>query len=174
MSTNADTQISKAELLDNMRAERARWDALLERVGVDRMGLPGVDGDWSVKDIVAHVAAYEQWTSEQIVSAVTGEPPPPVQDDAEHQADWLDLHRRNARIYILNRDLPLDEIMATSHRAFEQMIEAVGMLSEQGLAGTQEWTFGEPVKKMIPVQTYVHYRDHMPMISEWLDKQEAG
>src|SRR3954470_11358383 len=110
MSGRPDSYISKAELLEKMQDERARWDELLERVGEERMGLPGVDGDWSVKDLIAHVAAYEQWTAEQIKAALTGEPAPPINDDPEHEEDWLDVNKRNARIYLLNRDVPLDEI----------------------------------------------------------------
>jgi hypothetical protein len=173
MNTNAGTQISKAELLEKMRDGRTRWGALLERVGEARMAQPGVDGEMSVKDIIAHVAAYEQWTAEQIRAEITGEMPPPNPDEEAHPDDWMDLDRRNARIYLLNRDLPLDEVMSKSHRAFEQLLAAVEALSEEDLAGPQEWTYGEPVRKIVPVQCYVHYQDHIPAISAWLDNQEG-
>jgi hypothetical protein len=37
MGAGVDTQMGEAESLDNMRAERARWDALLARVGEQTM-----------------------------------------------------------------------------------------------------------------------------------------
>lgn len=44
-----------ARLAETLRAERARWNALLAHVGMDRMDVPGVDGEWSVKQMVAHL-----------------------------------------------------------------------------------------------------------------------
>src|SRR5919204_4184891 len=168
-----DIKAGKPELLDTMRAGRAYFEELLARVGAERMVLPGVDGngEWSVKDIVAHVAAYEGWTAGEIRAAITGEPAPPNEDDEAHQEDWWETNRRNARIYILNRDRPLQEIVARSRQAFEHLLAAVELIPEEDLSGPQEWTFGEPLAKMIPVQSYAHYQDHMPAIQAWLDKQ---
>jgi Protein of unknown function (DUF1706) len=170
-----DTKPDKSELLDTMRAERAYFEELLARVGEEKMAQPGVDGngEWSVKDILAHVAAYEEWTAGEIRAAITGEPAPPNEDDEAHQEDWWETNRRNARIYILNRDRPLEEIMAKSRQAFERLLAAVEMIPEEDLSGPQEWTYGEPLAKMIPVQSYAHYQDHTPAIQAWLDKQTA-
>src|SRR5579884_1100926 len=49
-----------ARLAGILKAERARWDALLAQVGADRMEEPGVEGAWSVKEIVAHLTWYER------------------------------------------------------------------------------------------------------------------
>src|SRR5438270_13344233 len=54
-----DDRMTKNKLLDNIREGRARWDGALAEVGDERMILPGVEGDWSVKDIIAHVNYYE-------------------------------------------------------------------------------------------------------------------
>ena len=43
-----------------LQAERRRWNALLAQVGMERMETPGVEGEWSVKELVAHLTWYEQ------------------------------------------------------------------------------------------------------------------
>ena len=46
-------------VLDALRGGRAAWETLLAQIGADRMMQPGVEGDWSVKDIIAHVYVNE-------------------------------------------------------------------------------------------------------------------
>jgi hypothetical protein len=52
--------MNSAELLDTMPTERARWEALLIEVGIEQMQEPGAEGQWSIRDIVAHITAYER------------------------------------------------------------------------------------------------------------------
>ena len=59
-----DAAPSKAEFLDTMRSERDRWEALLAEADETQMVEPGVAGDWSLKDLVAHVTAYERGLAE--------------------------------------------------------------------------------------------------------------
>ena len=49
-----------ARLATILRDERAKWDALLAQVLPERIDIPGVEGTWSVKDLVAHLTWYEQ------------------------------------------------------------------------------------------------------------------
>ena len=68
-----DEPKTKAELVDAMRAKRAAWEALLDEVGEARMIEPGVDGEWSVKDVIAHVTVYERWTLNRLQPGLRGE-----------------------------------------------------------------------------------------------------
>ena len=57
-----DESMTKARLLDTMQAERVRWDGLIAQAGEERLTEPGVAGEWSVKDIIAHVTWAERET----------------------------------------------------------------------------------------------------------------
>lgn len=57
---------TKASLLDAIRSERARWDDLLRQIGDQRMTEPGAVGEWSVKDLIAHVAWSEREATEML------------------------------------------------------------------------------------------------------------
>ena len=47
--------MNKSELLNELQKEYGQWQALLDQIGPARMNQPGVTGDWSIKDIVAHL-----------------------------------------------------------------------------------------------------------------------
>ena len=52
--------IDKSQLLDRTRRARAEWEALLAQVDDAHMVQTGVCGDWSVKDIIAHITWHER------------------------------------------------------------------------------------------------------------------
>ena len=75
-----DKPMTGARLAEILRAERIPWNALLDQVGLDRMDIPGVEGEWSVKQLVAHLTWYEQAVVEgarQALSTGTFSAPPP-------------------------------------------------------------------------------------------------
>ena len=52
--------MDKREFIERINTERERWDDFLNQVPNDRMLEPGVEGDWSVKDILPHVMWYRR------------------------------------------------------------------------------------------------------------------
>jgi uncharacterized damage-inducible protein DinB len=56
----------KDHLVTRLLAARARLEALIERIGEDHLDQPGVEGEWSVKDVIAHLMAYEYWIAGQV------------------------------------------------------------------------------------------------------------
>src|SRR5215470_1168034 len=51
--------MNRDELLDALQNARARLDKSLDGLSADELTRPGVVGDWSVKDILAHVTAWD-------------------------------------------------------------------------------------------------------------------
>ena len=47
--------MEKATLLKTLTETRAAWEALLAQIDEERMFQPGAAGNWSVKDVIAHV-----------------------------------------------------------------------------------------------------------------------
>ncbi len=70
--------MDKNQLVNTLHVERAAWEALLKQVGDDRMTIVGVVGDWSIKDIVAHITAWEQRPVEWLAAARRGDKPTPA------------------------------------------------------------------------------------------------
>ncbi len=157
---------SKTELLERMRAGREEWDALLAQIPESVRTEPALTGGWSVKDLIAHVAAYENWTAAQIRAANEGRAPTNRElygvDEMPDDPEGWDLDRQNAAIYARYKEMPLAEVMTFSSQAFADLITAVEAVSDQdiGRSGAQTWTGGRTLLEIIPGQCYAHYEQH--------------
>src|SRR6478736_3211511 len=116
-------QMTKSKLLDIMSESQTRWQALLAEVGEERMTRPGVEGDWSVKDIVAHVNFYEDWLVGYLQSALRGEKP-----QSNPETAGVDTDQQNAWVYERIRDRPLRDVLEESPRIFARLLETVQAL----------------------------------------------
>lgn len=161
---------AKSQLLEILRASRAEWDLLLNSVGEARMDLPGTAGDWSVKDIVSHISAYERWLVEWLTAASHYSfPAPSPLDDA-------DFERRNTRVYEITHALPLQQVMDDSQKNFETLVNIIEVLLDEYFDNPQsaEWFMKPHWSKMKTVSAAVinlsvdHYDEHVPSIKEWI------
>jgi hypothetical protein len=170
---------SKNELLERMRAGREEWDALIAQIPDSARTEPALPGGWSVKDLIAHVAAYEHWTAAQIRAANEGRAPtdrelngsdetpgdPEAWDIGEEVVNQTEpdiIDRQNARIYAQYKETPLAEVMTFSSQAFADLMAAVAAVADDDLAttGAQTWTGDATLLEIIPGQCYAHYAQH--------------
>ncbi len=159
--------LTTAQLLDAMHTARSEWEALLEEVGEARLTEPGVEGDWSLKDILAHIAYYERWAADCVAAIRRGEPLP------QSEYKGLELDERNARIYERNRERSLADVLCDSQNSFQRSLDAVQGLRDKDLYDREfmrgygvEWV----VHELIEGDTYEHYRDHIAPVRAWLDR----
>jgi hypothetical protein len=160
-----DDQMTKTKLLETLRAKRAEWDALLAEVPEARMAESGVAGEWSVKDIIAHLTHHERWFADRLHEALRGQTYIPT------EMDWMDFDARNDRIFQQNRDRPLPDVLAESRQVFVRLIEGVQAHAEEFLIEPQRFEGApEPVTiwKMLRGDVYDHYGQHAPSIRSWL------
>ena len=91
-----------------------------------------------MKDLIAHVAAYENWTAAQIRAANEGRAPTDMElygvEELPPDAEGWDLDRQNAAIYARYKDMPLAEVKIFAKRAFADLIAAVEGVGEEDLA----------------------------------------
>ena len=52
--------LDKQQFLNTMRSERRRWEAEFSGVSEERLCQPGAAGEWSVKDVIAHITWHER------------------------------------------------------------------------------------------------------------------
>ncbi|MCO5178136.1 MAG: maleylpyruvate isomerase N-terminal domain-containing protein, partial [Thermomicrobiales bacterium] len=112
----------QATTIERLQSARAAFDELLVAVGTDRMTQPMDASGWSVKDIVAHITAYERWTTAHLRGLLRGEPPTVLEqygtDEAPNGADPFDLDTLNATMLERDRVLTLDEAMQVAGTTF--------------------------------------------------------
>ena len=162
MSSNT----SKAQLLDDLRSEQAQWEALLRDIGEDHMTQPGVAGDWSIKDIVAHLTSWRRRTVGRFQAALRHEPSPPPYWPPDLQTD----DEINNWIYAANRDRPLSDVLFDSRTVFQQLAETLGAFPEADLLAPDRfpWLEGEPLTGAL---FFGHFHEeHEADMRAWLEK----
>jgi hypothetical protein len=163
---DGNTNTSKAQLLDDLKDEQARWEALLQDIGEDHMTQPGVAGEWSIKDIVAHLTGWRRRTVGRFQAALRHEPTPPPPWPPQLQTD----DEINAWIYDANRDRPLADVLRDSRDVFQQLVETLEAFSEAELLelGRSSWLEGEPVTG---ATFFAHFHEeHEPDMRVWLEQ----
>ena len=67
--------MDKANVLEKMQAERAKLDGLLATLSAEQMCQTTLENEWSVKDVLAHIAVWERRCVGWIQAGLRGEKP---------------------------------------------------------------------------------------------------
>ena len=156
--------MEKDEVISRVRTERSRWNDIMAQIDDDLMLKPGVEGDWSAKDILAHVMWYEREMVGMLKSRAL------VGSDL-----WsLPLDERNAGVHEETKNMTLDEVRAESARVFPELLEQLELLPSEAYNDSAhfehmpaEW---EPWF-VISGNTFNHYSDHTESIRQLLASQ---
>lgn len=153
MAQNHIEKITKDELIQNTDKAYDNLLAVLASVPASAMLQP-FDGEWNVKDMVAHIVAWEErmhtWATESMEGKIPDRPP-----------EFTDaiLDAINAQIYTENKEKPLDEILAGLDSAHQQTISLIKAMSEEDLMDPQRfpWREGSPMWDMFASNSWWHY-----------------
>ena len=167
--------MNKSDLLIWLREENQQWEALLEKIGLERMETGGVVGFWSIKDVIAHLTPDHQRAISRIRAAQRGEAEPPPPWPAHLTAD----DDINAWIYKENHMRPVQDILEESQQAFQQLLDTVKALpdevdtavEQQGDRETYFVCFAD--RKVRPGEFFDHFHeDHEAGMLAWLSQAE--
>ncbi len=158
--------LNKEIVLEKLKATRADWEALVNEVGPERMELRGVTGEWSVKDLIAHLTAWEVRAVAWLAAVRAGTWPQPP--------DWptnLDEDGINAWIWAANRGRRVADVTNESRQVFDQLVDGIEAVPEQDLseAGRFAWLRGGSLAGSIGGNTFEHYEVHSRELRSWLD-----
>jgi uncharacterized protein (TIGR03083 family) len=158
--------ITKSKLLIAIRAERKALEEVLAALTHDQMLQPSASGEWTVKDALAHISAWERRMLSWIGSHLRGEAP-------DVPLPW-DVERMNAETYAQVKDRPLAEVLEEFHRSYREALTLAESLSEEQLqtAYTDTWPMG-PLWLGVAANTDWHYKEHRKDIEAWLKQQKA-
>jgi len=115
---------TKAVIIEKLKAERRRLEQNLAQLTPDDLLKPGVVGEWSIKDVLAHLADWEAHMPVWLAAARRSDPVVEI----ETGLDWKQFDAFNQRIYERHRDQPLDDVLAyfhDTHRQFMSMVETM-------------------------------------------------
>jgi hypothetical protein len=164
-----EEQMTKVKLIELIEVQRHSLDQTLTRLEESQMTIPGVESDWSVKDILVHISAWErkmcQWLEECADGKVPQRPAP--------GHTWDDLDKVNLQIYEQNKDKSPDEVLFEFHDSYQESLEIVKAFPEDDLIDPDrfEWRESDPLWHMVGGNTFWHYEEHENSIRKWTKEQ---
>ena len=181
-----DEPKTKAELLEAMAAGREEWEEVLGQISDADLRIPGVEGSWSVKEVIAHICAYEQYMGAMLIDMKDNQANATVSLDAYYQMhltmyraqqpdlpeNLQELHGEqvNQAFVASFRYKTPAEVRAMEAQAYQKMVDAVETYSEEELTKPFADT-GGTLMQILPRQCYRHYRQHIPTIRAWLENR---
>lgn len=117
---------SKSKILVRLETERKRLEKNLARLSEDDMLQTGVVAKSSIKDVLAHLADWEERMPIWIEASRRGDPVA----CPEPGLTWQQLGLLNERIYKAHREETLDQVREYFRRVHAEFMEMVETMSE--------------------------------------------
>lgn len=155
--------MNKAEILTALEAGREDFLELIEDLSEEEMEQPRVVEDWSVKDILAHLARWEAELVRLLWQARQGEKPTTIHFTS------VKIDEINARWYAESKERPLERVLEDFHGVRNQTIRRVETFSNKDLTDPNRfpWLGGEPLTKWIAGDSFEHEAEHAAHIRGW-------
>ncbi len=158
----------KAELLDRIERARASLDEVIDGLSAGQLSAPGSDGVWSVKDHLAHLAAWELG----IAALLQHRPRYGAMQLDEKTYLSTDTDGLNKIIYQQNKSRSLGEVRAAFRKAQRELLDVLGGLTDADLIKTYSHyqpdehgeDSGAPIVSWIVGNSYNHYDEHRAWI----------
>jgi hypothetical protein len=154
-----------ARLIAHIRDVQQRWRRLVADVNDERMEEPGAMGEWTFKDVAAHLTGWRRRTILRLKAAARGEPPPANPWPAELGDDETD--PINAWMHDRSKDRPLAEVLAEADRTYDDFVAVVETLPPDILTDPNRFGWMEGVA-LADGDFGGHLEEHEPDVRRWL------
>jgi len=142
------------------RLERA-WQYFQDsHTGLSREELlePGVTGEWSARDILAHVTTWEEEALKHLPLTLRGETPP------RYSTKYGGIDAFNAQMTERKKGLSLAEVMHQMEDVHRQLIRFLESVPENQFRTETRF------RHRLRLDTYSHYPKHAQAIRRWREK----
>jgi hypothetical protein len=154
----APAPTTRQELLAELDQEWARIERICFTLGEEAMCKPGAQDDWSVKDLLCHLSAWEKYLLDRLSYVLSGQTPRyPVMQT------WEDVHRFNAQVFEQNKDRPLTSVVIEFRSLYRGVMTVLEALDDELLNQPYSYDFSADkltLLQLIRANTYEHYREH--------------
>ncbi len=165
----------KQHLVDAVRDEYDAWEELLSGLKQERIVAPDLPNGWSVKDVVAHVRAWQSRSVARFEAAAQNREPeypnwPASKDpDSEESPDAT-----NAWIYETYRNYRWPDLYDAWSKQFLHLVELARAVPELELLDSDKykWMNGYSLADVL-LGTYDHHQEHLEKLQEWLQEAKS-
>ena len=145
--------MTKQEFLARMHQAKRIWDETISTFSAPQLLDPATYGDWSLKDLLAHITWYESQMVHVLNARVF-----------ESSPLWdLPLDERNAAIHAEIKGLSLEDVLQQSREVYAELDQLVNWMEEEEFNDPRRFP-GMPLEwqpwEVLASNTYEHYEDH--------------
>jgi hypothetical protein len=155
-----DAEQWRRETLRKMKSSRASTLRLFDRINARMMIKPELQGRWSIKDVFAHMVAWEKEASKRLDLILNGK-----SDRIYYYEDSSVMHRFNARVVSKYKPLSMNQLL---REAAEIRTELMARLKKIPVIEIDNSSHLHPVSEWLPEFTYIHEQDHRKRIQKWI------
>lgn len=167
-------RLRRKELLQEIRLERSALDGTLSLLTRRQMTRAGVTrGGWSVKDILAHLAEWQQMNLDWYEAGLRGEKPAIPAPGITMR----ELPRLNAMIYRKHRRRSLQDVLLDYESNHQRVSSLIESLPDEDLVtlGRYSWTGPSwTLSDYLRASTAAHYLWARTRIRRWWRAQAAS
>ena len=159
--------MKKSEILTALDETREKFLDSIDGLTDEQLQEPGITGEWSVKDLMAHMARWEAELVKLLWQARGGQRPTTFHFT---QTSVDDTNARWSREF---NSLSLEQVLDDFHGVRTQTLRRVEALNDKDLTDPHAfpWAKGFPLWKWIASDSYEHEAEHTAQIREWLSSQ---
>jgi hypothetical protein len=151
--------VNRQQLLNRLDTAWAAFRASYAGLSSSQLTEPGVAGDWSVKDIIAHVTWWEEEALRHLPLILAGGRPP------RYSVTYGGIDAFNAMMAERKRNLPLSDVLTQQNDTHQRLTDFIQGVSEDQF--TRETRF----RRRLRLDTYSHYPIHTNAIREWRQRR---
>lgn len=152
--------MTKDEILEALENERENLLEVIDGMTPEEMEQPGPGGEWSVKDILIHLSAWEAELVKLLWQAKQGQRPSTV-----HFSN-IDVDTLNREWHLAYKDRPLERVLPDFDAVRKQTIRRVESFSDKDLNDIQRFPWLEkiPLWEWIANDSFGHEAEHTTQI----------
>lgn len=160
--------MNKDEILDALEDTRENFLDAIEGLDEDDLQEPGVNGEWSVKDILIHLSTWEAELVKLLWQARQG-----IQPTTVHFSS-IDVDQQNEAWFEAYRHRPIGRVLADFEGVRKQTVRRVDSFSEVDLTNPERfnWLKGHPLWEWIAGDSFEHEAEHLEQIRYWRSQKE--
>ena len=163
-------------ILMALREQFNQWEALLASLNDEQITAPLLPSDWSIKDVIAHLMAWQKRSVARVEAALFNREPefperiPGIDPDTENNVD-----RANAWIYAAYRDQDWANVQQGWSKGFLRFLEKGEWIPERDLLDSDKypWMEGYPLANVF-LSSYDHHQEHLEKLLAWMREREGG
>ena len=163
----------KTLILALLRDELNRWEALLAGLSENQIITPSLPSDLSIKDVIAHLRAWQQVSIARLEAALHDrEPAYPAWTGGLHPDSEEDTEFFNERIHQEYREQPWSNVHQAWKDGFLRFLELAEAVPETDLLEVDKYPWIEGYALFAVLQGHYehHHQDHLEPLLVWLSQ----